>query len=157
MTVEEIFSQVAQHMIEGLMTHSQLCDYFNFLGLKGFAKCHEYHYFCENGDYKEIAWYYMEHYNKLLLDLPFKNPGVIPENWFNYTRQQVDAATRHNFIQVGLEKWVKWEQETKALYEKMYNELCGMGEVAAALALSKYITSVDEELAEAREKLLCYK
>ena len=28
MTVEEIFSQLAAHMIEGLMVHSQMSDYY---------------------------------------------------------------------------------------------------------------------------------
>ena len=35
MTVEEIFSDLSKHMIEGLMAHSQLSDYFGFLGLEG--------------------------------------------------------------------------------------------------------------------------
>lgn len=36
MTVDEIFSQIAGHMVEGLMTHAQLADYYNFLGLRGY-------------------------------------------------------------------------------------------------------------------------
>jgi hypothetical protein len=35
MTVEEIFNQMARHMVEGLMMHSQLTEYYNFLGLEG--------------------------------------------------------------------------------------------------------------------------
>ena len=80
MTTADIFSQVAQRMIEGLMTHSQLADYFGFLGLEGYQKCHVYHYFDENKNYKCVANYYLKHYNKLLLDMPFKNPNVIPED-----------------------------------------------------------------------------
>ena len=64
MTINEIFSQLSQHMIKGLMMHTQLSDYFNFLGLKGYSQCHKYHYFEENNNYKQLCDYYLNHYNK---------------------------------------------------------------------------------------------
>ena len=45
MTIEEMFSHIADNMIKGLMVHSQLVDYFGFLGFEGYQKCHLYHYF----------------------------------------------------------------------------------------------------------------
>lgn len=36
-SVEEIFSKLASHMIEGLMMHDQLASYFLFLNLNGYA------------------------------------------------------------------------------------------------------------------------
>ena len=71
MTVDQIFSEVSAHMIEGLMIHSQLSDYFNFLGLKGYAKCHKYHFFEESCNYKKLSWYYLTHYNKIIAEKPF--------------------------------------------------------------------------------------
>ena len=62
MTVQEVFSNLGQRMVEGLMTHSQMVDYFNFLGLKGYAKCHKYHYFEENANYKRVGDYFIKHY-----------------------------------------------------------------------------------------------
>ena len=157
MTEEEIFSQLAQHMIEGLMVHSQLSDFYNFLGLKGFAKCHEYHFYCENGGYRKLVDYYMKHYHKLVVETPFSNPDVIPENWYNFTKQQVDSNTRKTSIQTGFERWVKWEKDTKKLLESMYNELVKINEIASANEISCFINDVDEELTFAQEKLLCYK
>jgi len=156
MTVNEIFSQISQHMVEGLMFHSQLSDFFNFLGLKGFSECHKYHYFCENKDYKDLSEYFMLHYNKIVAEGAFKNPNVIPKDWLNYTQQQVDAANKPSFIKAGLEHWISWEEQTKQLYEQMYLSLWQVGEIAAALAFMKYVTSVDEELAGARNHLLYY-
>lgn len=154
MTVEEIFSQLAAHMIKGLMIHSQMSDYYGFLGLKGYQECHKYHYFAENANYKRIANYYLKHYDKLVLDLPFENPDVIPESWFKYTRHNVNENTRKSAIQAGIEKWVDWETQTKKLYEYYYQELCGLGEIAAAMEIRKYIKDVDEELATAYQKHL---
>ena len=54
MTIDEIFSQLGAHMVEGLMIHSQMSDYFGFLGLKGYQECHKYHYFEENANYRRL-------------------------------------------------------------------------------------------------------
>ena len=68
MGVEDIFSQLVEHMIQGIMIHSQMADYYNFLGLKGYAKCHEYHFFSENIGFRRLSWYYLKHHNKLILE-----------------------------------------------------------------------------------------
>ena len=154
MTIEEIFSQMAAHMIEGLMVHSQMSDYFGFLGLKGYQECHKYHYFEENANFRRLSKYYLEHYNKLVLEMPFNNPKVIPESWFKYSRQDVNPTTRKNAIQSGIERWVTWEKETKALYEHMYQELIALNEIAAAKEVACYICDVSEELAKAIQKEL---
>lgn len=154
MTVEEIFSLIAEHMVEGLMTHAQLADMYNFLGLKGYQKCHEYHYYCENKNFRELTDYYLTHYNKLIAERPFKNPNIIPENWIQFNRFQVDEATRKSYIQYGIEKWINWEKDTKTLYQKYYQDLMQNESVAAALQIEKYIKDVDEELADAEQKLL---
>ena len=154
MTIDQIFSEVSAHMIEGLMIHSQLSDYFNFLGLKGYAKCHKYHFFEESCNYKKLNWYYLTHYNKLVEENPFKNPGIIPENWYQYTRQEVSIGTKKDALQEGFNKWIKWESETKELYENMYKQLITLGEIAGAKILEQYIIDVDNELAEAKQKHL---
>ena len=154
MTVDEIFSQLGAHMIEGLMTHSQLSDYFGFLGLEGYQMCHKYHYFEENSNYRKLSNYYLQHYDKLIKDLPFKNPSLIPDSWYQYTRHDVNIPTRKSAIQVGFEKWVNWESSTKKLYENFYQELVRLNEISAAEELTKYIKDVDDELAKAYQKHL---
>ena len=136
------------------MTHSQLSDYFYFLGLDGYGKCHKYHYLDENINYKKLNYYYIHHYNKLIEETPFKNPSVIPSTWYQYSRQDVDKNTRKDAIKTGFNKWVEWEIKTKTLYETMYQELININEIAAAKELSNYIKDVDEELAMAQQKLL---
>ena len=48
MTVEEIFGKIVQHQIKGLMIHEQLSNYYDFLGLSGYKRFHECHYYEEN-------------------------------------------------------------------------------------------------------------
>lgn len=154
MTVAEIFISITKKMVEGLMFHSQLSDFFCFLGLKGYAQCQKYHYFEESCNYKKFGEYYLTHYNKIVAEDRFSNPNVIPKDWGKYTRADVDPSTRKTNIQVGFEKWVSWETEVKQEYEKLYKELINLNEVAAATELQKYITEVDEELASATQKWL---
>lgn len=47
-------------------------------------------------------------------------------------------------LKKGYEKWIDWETKTKALYEEM-KDLPGVG---------KYLESVTEELAKAKEKYM---
>ena len=154
MTIDEIFSEINAHMIEGLMTHSQLSDYFAFIGLDGYQMCHKYHYFEENSNYKKLNDYYLHHYNKLIIERPFTNPSIVPENWYQYNRQDVNSQTRKAATQAGMTRWVDWEKSTKRLYEQKYQELLNLNAVSAAQELSKYIKDVDDELAEACQKQL---
>lgn len=51
-----------------------------------------------------------------------------------------------------MKKWIEWEEDTKSLYQKMYNELIALNEVAAASFLENYINDVSEELRQAQQK-----
>ena len=156
MTVEEIFGSLSAHMIKGLMIHDQLANYYDFLGLHGFKRCHEYHYRKESASYRELCGYYINHYSKLTPDLPIDNPNTIPESWYRYTRQDVDANTKKKAVKDGLEKWVSWETETKSLYQNMYDELLDIQEVDAAMFIGCLIKDVSHELKHAERKQLCY-
>ena len=47
-SVEAIFSEINARMIAALMLHDQMTDYFDFLGMKGYKRLHEYQYFDES-------------------------------------------------------------------------------------------------------------
>lgn len=154
MTVEEVYSKLASHMIEGIMIHDQLTTYYDFLQLKGYKRCHEYHYLCENVAYRGINRYYTNHHNKMIELGQIPNPELIPSSWYKYTRHDVDQNTKRNAVKAGLEKWVNWEKDTKELYEKMYVELMNLNEVASACKVKELISDVDQELKVAERKFL---
>ena len=152
MEVKDIFSELSAHMIKGLMIHTQLSDYYDFLNLHGYKRCHEYHAILEMKDYECLKRYYIEHYNKLIEEKPIENPDIIPSGWYPYSRQEVDIATKRSAVKTGIERWVAWEKETKDLYQRMYRELMSIGEVASAEKLSKFVCGVDKELKWAQRK-----
>jgi hypothetical protein len=154
MTVEEIYQKIANHMIEGMMTHEQLANYFDFLGLAGYKRCHEYHYLDESLAYRSLCRYYINHDNKLIMYTKREKVALIPESWFNHVRQDVDTSTKRNAVKSAFDLWQKWEVETKELYEQMYNCLIGLEEVADACKIKQLLKDVDEELKVVEREIL---
>lgn len=151
MTLGDIFAKITQHQIKGLMIHSQLAEYYGFLGLSGYSKCHEHHYYAESCNYMKLIGYYLCHCNKLIETLPVENPKVIPDSWYKYSRQDVDVNTKQTAVKNGVEMWVNWEKETKKLYEELYTELVNIGEIAPSIKIKCLIEDVDKELKEATQ------
>lgn len=149
MELEEIYAEISTHMIKGMMFHEQMANYYDFLGLEGYKRCHEYHYLEESCAHRGLNRYFINHHNKLIPEVEFEAPDVIPTNWYSHVRQDVDINTKRNAIKNGLVKWVEWERKTKKLYEKMYKELITIDEVASAIKIKELICDVDQELKEA--------
>ena len=154
MTVDEIFSKLSGHMIKGLMIHDQMSDYYDFLSLRGYKRCHEYHYKKEMCGYRKLHRYFINHYGKLIEEERIEDPEAIPSSWYRYTRKEVDANTKRSAVRAGIDKWVSWEKETKDLYQMAYRELMAINEEAAALLIEEFIRDVDCELKYAERKSL---
>ena len=146
MTVEEVFAKLNAHIIEGVMFHDQMAEYFDFLNLHGYKRMHEYHALDEFVERRSVVRYYTNHYNKLLPDAEVTDPEVLPANCRSYSRQQVDAGTKRRAIKDSFVRWRSWEAETKKLYEQSYSNLCDLGEIAAACKVRDLISDVDMEL-----------
>ena len=157
MTIEEIGGLIAQKMLQGTMIHQQLINYYNFLGLKGYQKCHEYHYYEESCAYIDFMSYFINYYNKFLPKYSFDSltaPSIIPQNWYGYKRQDVDTNTKRNAVKNGLQKWISWEKEVKHFLQETYTQLINMNEIDLAIHLQKNIESVSEEIKHAELKYL---
>lgn len=154
MTVDEIFSKLAVHMIDGIMIHDEMANAYDFLALYGFSACHDHHHASETCNYRCLSHYYSTHYHKLLTIGNTTKPGIIPDTWRKYTTMDVDANTKRQAVKMMMEKWVEWERDTKKLYQEMYTELCNLGEIAAACEVKCYICDVDDELKHAEKKMI---
>ena len=154
MTVEEIFTKLAQHMEEGIQFHKATAQAYDFLGLCGFAKCHIYHQIEETKGQECLLHYYSTNYNKLLNIEPAEKPAIIPASWYKYSTMEVDTNTKRQATKDLMTKWVAWETDTKTLYQQMFKELYDIGEIAAAEKIKYYICEVSEELKHAKKKLI---
>lgn len=154
MTIDEIYEKLIQHMTKGLMFHEKLADYYDFLGLKGYKRCHEYRFFEETIKFRKVVKYYINHYSKLPSETLIDSPKVIPANWYSHIREDVDIQTKRNSVKTGIQLWKDWEIETKKLYEQLFKELCELNDVSSSNMLSCLICDVDKELKYVQRKWL---
>jgi hypothetical protein len=145
-SVESIFSEINARMIAALMFHDQMSDYFDFLGMKGYKRLHEYQYFSESMERKKINQYYINHHNKLIPNTYSGQVAMIPENWQTANRISVGKSTKQKGIEDGFNQYHDWEAETKSLYEHYSSRLREMGAVADAIMVEKLVEDVDNEL-----------
>lgn len=155
MTVNEVFEKIDSHMKEGMIFHDKMADYYDFLGLMGFKRLHEYHFFCEAAEMRGINRYYINHYNRLIKETPMTPTSVIPISWYGPERREVGTSAKRSSIKSGMDAWAEWERATKTLYEECYCALCKEEEIAAACKIKELISGVDMELKEADR--LCLK
>lgn len=154
MATEEIFSAIAEHMLQGIMLHEQLANGYGFLTLKGYAKCHEYHYYEELCNYRCLYNYYLYHCNKMIKIGDVKPETIIDPSWYKYEREEVDTSTRRTAVRDFMQHWVEWEKSTKQLLEQSYKLLYDEGAIADAMFITCFIKDVDKELKTAENKYL---
>ena len=139
MSIDEIFSSLSSHMIKGIMLHEQLMNSYLFLGLYGYAKCHEYHYLSETKGSILLKRFVIDHYGILIKQENFSIPDIIPASWLTIHREDVDRSTRYQAMTAALNTWISWEEETRDLYETAYKELLSKNDVPAAEFIKDYI------------------
>lgn len=154
MTVDSIFSEIASHMIKGIMIHDELCNYFDVLGLYGYRTCQEYHYLEESMSFRELNKYYIENICKLI---PKTNPefnGIIPNSVYKQNKQSFSQSEIRTSVKELFSQWVEWETETKELYEESYKSLMELGEIHISCMVIDLICDVSKELNKAKNYLL---
>ncbi len=152
MTVNEIFAKISEHQQAGIEFHFEMADYFDFLSLQGFKRLHEYQFLSESAERRGLHRYYSNHFQKVLKTILPTFEEVIPTNWYNYTRQDVDIETKRKAVKTSFEMWISWEKETLGLYEKCFKELIALDKIVASNKINSLICDVDMELKKA-EKL----
>ena len=145
---------MSTHMIQGTMIHEQLMNCYLFLGLDGYAACHKYHYLSESKGRIKLCKYAAKRYSSVIKSGQVSDPEIIPSSWFTTFRENVNAQTRKEAMKAALNEWLKWEEETKKLYEECYSELLAKQDIAFSEFLVSYINDVDEELIFIKEELL---
>lgn len=186
--LQALYSELINRMKQGVEMHEQLADYYAFLNLPGYQKCHEYQMLCELLTYRKAKDMYLKEYNKLVQP-SFANNGsmnnmanngggnsggngnsnmsmigngynrnyaeeIIPQNWYNYTRYDVDQGTKRTAVKDGFKKWIDYEKETRQYLSQMAQRLEQMNEREAARKLDHLIEHVEKEIATAENKMM---
>lgn len=152
MTIDEIFSNILTHMAQGLVIHNRMSNLFGFLNLCGYQECQKYHYYEETHNYRCLQDFILKHLNKMIQESLPTEPDIIPSNWYNYKKMEVDINNKRSAIKELFKKWVEWEEETKSLFELSYQQSLELGEINAAIKIAELVKDVSDELAYAREQ-----
>lgn len=150
----EIFNLISNRLVEATMMHSELGDLFAYLGLKGFAKAHDYQFLSENQDMKLVNRYAIYHIGVLTNSEGVRGSRYIPSELSGVQRTDVNVMDKKDMARYGVETWVNWENETKELYGNWYTELCNNHSVASALFVDHLVKDVDDELKRANSVLV---
>ena len=61
---------------------------------------------------------------------------------------------RRESMENGFAEWVKWEEETRKLYENLYKEAIDSSFIALSEFIKGYILDVEEEIVYAKHELI---
>lgn len=151
MTTGEVFGELVAHMTHGVMFHSQMEDYFTFLGLPDYACAQREHMLAEMKRMACAKTRYITVHDQLVPDVSVKDPAVIPDSWHRYTRQEVDQKSKRMAVRDGIARWIEWETAAHKTYCDARKTLMENGDVSDALWLCDIITDVCSELTDAKQ------
>lgn len=123
----EAYSLISDHMCRALDFHSQLADYFCFLGLQGYKRMAEYQFMKECAEMRKMHRRYIDVHERLLPVHDVKKPNIIPQAWSQYSVKDIDDNILVRSVKMGLEDWYEWEKETKEVYTEACDILQSVG------------------------------
>lgn len=157
MTCEEIFSKIANTYVNGIMFHTDMMQYFDFLNLHGYKRLHEYRCKCESENSRKLHGYYTNRYQKLLPENGEYAKSVIPQDWYKYKRSDVPTSEIRKAVKMGFEKWVEWEHTVCTALSDAVKELTALGDYAAAYKMEEQLCETENELKRAERMHLALK
>ena len=72
----------------------------------------EYHFHEESKNYRSLYNFFILHKCKLIKE-DVEIPTIIPDKWFKYSKDEVDANNKRSAIKDLMKEWVNWEEKTK--------------------------------------------
>lgn len=145
-TPEEIFSEINNRFIGAIMMHGQFADYFDFLGLRGYKRLHEYQHLAESMERRKVCRYFINYHNALIKEDFSGEVNIIPDAWYTAKRLSVGKSTKQKAVEDGFIEYHNWESETKSIYEKYSQKLREAGAVADAIFVEELVEDVSAEL-----------
>lgn len=148
--VEDIYAIVQERMCLATDFHSQLADFFCFLGLQGFKRMCEYQYMKECAELRKTHKRYIDNHHRIIppgMDVYAGNkPDVIPKDWNRYTTQDIDDNVIPKFVRMALTKYYEWETETKDILTEQCERLMQLNLYADYEFLKEMILDVEKEI-----------
>lgn len=157
MSVLDIFTEMSAHIIEGTMLHESLMKAYLFLSLFGYATCHEYHYLSETRGHIRLCKYVSRYLGSLVSPVPNVENDIVPNSWIMSRQTDISPQVRKEALVSSFHEWLNWEENTVALYERLYKETVELGDVTSSEFIKSYILDAKSEVVYARNELISKK
>lgn len=142
----QLYSVMNKRMTTALMLHAEMSDYFNFMGLHGFKRMHEYQYFKESIGKRKLNRTYLDMHNKFISEKGHEKIDVIPVEWYKHTRMDIDDGILPKYTKMALNTYKQWEEETKELLENICHVILERGKISDYNIMLCYLDDVQCEL-----------
>lgn len=142
----KLYSVLNKRMTTALMLHSEMSDYFNFIGLHGFKRMHEYQYFKESIGKRRLNRKYLDMHNMLISEKGHEKIEVIPSDWYKHTRMDIDDSVVPKYTRMALKTYMGWEKETMELLENICHVMLDRGKISDYSVMKCYLDDVSCEL-----------
>lgn len=149
MTVKEIFTKLSNRMVGAMMLHTQLTELFAFINLAKDMDRQKKQLHKETDGLLKLEEYCAQHHHIFITansppQIDILNLGMLKES-----NSKLNPDDYVYLIQYGMKEWIKWEKESKVVYENAYRDLVSISEIAAADFVMQYVRDVDNELMDA--------
>lgn len=150
----DVFKDIIRNMVEGTMFHNQMIQYFEYLGLSGFADLQKIRFEDENDELVKLQRYVVEVYGIVVGDVKPDSRNYIPQEWFESLRENLENSQIWEYVKFGIETWKDWESKSRNLYGKLYYDLSDLRDAGGSERIMKVVVETENEMRFAYE-LMC--
>ena len=156
--MREIFEKLNNRSLEALMFHSQMVDYFSYLGLPRYAKMHEKQFHEEAEERMKLKDFYLKCTDTMLCDCPFTGtPKYVPQEWAYSARTEMSPSHKSRAVMEAFHIYYSWEIETHAILQSAAKELFDNGHIRASMFVGKMLEDQAEEVARVKNHVITLK
>lgn len=153
--IEDVFKKLSLHMLEGVMIHEEMANYFAFLGLNGYEATQANRYIEESNNLSKLHSFYIRYFGKLIPRVQISTiPQIIPDSFYNHVTNDLSTNDIRQSVKTIFEYWASWEEKTKSLFEQSYIGLRdSYNEVSSSIVVMELLKDVNVELEMVKNKL----
>lgn len=150
----DVFKDVIRNMVEGTMFHNQMIQYFEYLGLSGFAELQKIRFEDENNEMVKLQRYIVEVYGLVVGDINPDSRNYIPQEWSENLRENLENGQIWEYVKFGVETWKDWESNSRGLYGRAYFDLSDLRDAGGSERIMEVVRETEKEMRFAYE-LMC--
>ncbi len=149
--IKASLDSVAERLLYGVMSHSEMVQYYSFLSLPHYANEHGHHYQEESETYHKYVRFLIGKYNYVYRQGAISAPAKVPASWNGAEIFNVSDGDRKKYVAYGLKQWLDWEEVTLDVFQEAANTLYMHGELFAFKMISRMIESVESEIDDIKQ------